>query len=59
MSHTPDRSAGVSPASSAQAASRAEWRSRGYLPHFDAPNVVQHVVFRLADSLPAEAAERI
>jgi REP element-mobilizing transposase RayT len=30
------------------------WRSRGYLPHLDAPNVVQHIVFRLTDSLPAE-----
>jgi putative DNA methylase len=29
------------------------WRSRGYLPHLDAPVVAQHVVFRLADSLPA------
>lgn len=28
------------------------WRSRGYLPHLDAPNLVQHIVFRLADSLP-------
>jgi putative transposase len=28
------------------------WHSRGYLPHFDAPEVVQTVVFRLADSLP-------
>jgi REP element-mobilizing transposase RayT len=28
------------------------WRSRGYLPHRDSPNLVQHVVFRLADSLP-------
>jgi len=29
------------------------WRSRGYLPHLDAPNVPQMVTFRLADSLPA------
>jgi putative transposase len=36
----------------------AGWRSRGYLPHFDSPEVVQHVVFRLADALPpAIAAE--
>jgi putative transposase len=28
------------------------WHSRGYLPHFDAPEVVQTVVFRLTDSLP-------
>jgi len=29
------------------------WRSRGYIPHFDRPNLVQHVTFHLADSLPA------
>ncbi len=28
------------------------WHSRGYLPHFDAAGVVQHVTFHLADSLP-------
>jgi putative DNA methylase len=35
------------------------WRSRGYLPHLDAPDVVQHVVFRLADSLPARLHDNI
>jgi REP element-mobilizing transposase RayT len=35
------------------------WTSRGYLPHFDAPNTIQAVTFRLADSLPVEAFERI
>jgi REP element-mobilizing transposase RayT len=29
------------------------WRSRGYLPHLDFRGTVQHVVFSLADSLPA------
>jgi len=33
---------------------RVGWRSRGYVPHLDAPDLVQHVVFRLADSLPAK-----
>jgi REP element-mobilizing transposase RayT len=33
-------------------ANHAGWRSRGYLPHIDVPDIVQHVVFRLADSLP-------
>ncbi|MFO7697230.1 MAG: transposase [Anaerolineae bacterium] len=28
------------------------WHSRGYLPHFDSPNVIQSITFRLADSLP-------
>lgn len=29
------------------------WHSRGYLPHLDAPTMLQSVTFRLADSLPA------
>ncbi len=28
------------------------WHSRGYLPHFESSNVIQHVTFHLADSLP-------
>ena len=28
------------------------WHSRGYLPHFEAGEVAQHIIFRLADSLP-------
>ena len=28
------------------------WRSRGYLPHFDALGMCQHVVFGLADAIP-------
>ena len=28
------------------------WYSRGYLPHWDQPGVVQAVTFHLADSLP-------
>ena len=28
------------------------WYSRGYAPHFDSPERVQHVVFRTGDSLP-------
>jgi REP-associated tyrosine transposase len=35
------------------------WHSRGYLPHFDSQDVVQFVTFRLADSLPKEAATRV
>jgi len=35
------------------------WHSRGYLPHFDSPETVQFVTFRLADSLPVEAIARI
>ena len=28
------------------------WHSRGYLPHFDSPDTLQFITFRLADSLP-------
>ena len=28
------------------------WHSRGYLPHFDSPETVQFITFRLSDSLP-------
>jgi putative transposase len=28
------------------------WHARGYLPHFDSPETLQHVVFRTRDSLP-------
>jgi len=29
------------------------WHGRGYLPHFDSPERIQHVVFRTFGSLPA------
>ena len=32
----------------------AGWRSRGYLPHFDSPELVQMITFRLDDSVPQE-----
>jgi len=52
--------AGVPPAQTSETkAGHAGWRSRGYLPHLDAPDLVQHVVFRLADSLPAHIREEI
>ena len=35
------------------------WYSRGYLPHVDAPGVLQCLTFRLADSLPSEVRQRI
>ena len=35
------------------------WHSRGYLPHFDSNDVVQHVTFHLADSLPRQTIERL
>ncbi len=33
------------------------WHSRGYLPHFDSPEAIQFVTFRLADSLPRVVVE--
>jgi putative DNA methylase len=48
------RAAGVAPASNTRSIeTQVRWYSRGYLPHLDSPDLVQHVVFRLADSLPA------
>ncbi len=35
------------------------WRSRGYLPHFDHPGLLQGITFRLWDSLPAHLAESL
>lgn len=33
------------------------WRSRGYLPHFDSPELIQMLTFRLADSIPQHKIE--
>ncbi len=35
------------------------WHSRGYLPHFEGAETVQHVTFHLADSLPNEVLGRL
>jgi REP element-mobilizing transposase RayT len=35
------------------------WHSRGYLPHFDSPDKIQHVTVHMADSLPKSAIARI
>lgn len=35
------------------------WHSRGYLPHFESADVIQHVTFHLADSLPKAALSRL
>ncbi len=34
------------------------WLSRGYVPHFDSSDVVQHVTYHLADSLPVTVLAR-
>ena len=50
------RASGVDP--SLPLALRAEWHSRGRLPHWEASEVPQSITFRLADSLPRAAVER-
>lgn len=30
------------------------WHTRGYLPHFDKPGLVQMITYRLADAMPAQ-----
>lgn len=35
------------------------WKSRGYLPHFESPEKIQHVTFHLGDSLPREVVKRL
>jgi len=35
------------------------WHGRGYLPHFDSPETIQFVTFRLADSLPRDRIEAL
>ena len=35
------------------------WHSRGYLLHFDSPETIQFVTFRLADSLPRAVTESL
>ena len=36
-----------------------QWFSRGYLPHFDQPNLLQTITFRLADALPQTVLEEM
>jgi REP element-mobilizing transposase RayT len=35
------------------------WHGRGYLPHFDSPETVQFLTFRLADSMPHARIEAL
>lgn len=35
------------------------WRSRGYLPHLEAPNAIQAITFRLNDALPHAVVDRL
>ncbi len=51
-------SAGVPPARSAGTPD-SKWHSRGYLPHFDQPGLVQMITFRLADALPSSVLSQV
>jgi putative DNA methylase len=51
--------AGRMPALPGEKMNHKNWYSRGYLPHFDAPGLIQGVTFRLYDSLPAKVVEAI
>jgi putative transposase len=35
------------------------WYSRGYLPHFDAGQILQFITFRLADALPQDKLDQL
>ena len=35
------------------------WYSRGYLPHFDSPETIQFITFRLAETLPKAVAQAL
>lgn len=41
------------PAPDEEAVGFRGWHSRGYLPHFDAPGLIQFITFRLDDAMPA------
>ena len=49
----------LSPTASAEPRVPRGWHSRGYLPHFDSNEVIQHVTFHLADSLPKEVVAQL
>lgn len=38
---------------------KSDWSSRGYLPDYDPPGGRQHIIFRLADSLPSRVMDGI
>jgi REP element-mobilizing transposase RayT len=42
---------------SASSSSSRPWYSRGYLPHFDQPNLVQSITFRLHDAVPDDVIQ--
>lgn len=61
MIEIPPRFAGRAPVSLSLGARASRphksWHSRGYLPHFDQPGLLQSVTFRLADAVPTTVIE--
>ena len=46
-----------SPKNNALPDNQPQWYSRGYLPHFDMPELTQTLTFRLSDSMPQTVLE--
>jgi len=55
--HRPSLGAPASLPASPSSTSTSPWRSRGYLPHFDQPHLVQTLSFRLYDAVPEHVIE--
>jgi hypothetical protein len=36
----------------------ADWHSRGYIPHFDNPKLIQNITFRLEDAVPGSVIKQ-
>lgn len=50
---------GSGPSTTGPDAHQPVWWDRGYLPHVESPHLLQHVTFRLADSLPWAVATQM
>ncbi|MDY6877083.1 MAG: transposase [Chloroflexota bacterium] len=55
MTPTPDGTQ----SSRLQTGTHKGWYSRGYLPHFDHPGLIQGITFRLWDALPSHVVESL
>ena len=51
--------AGILPGPGDPGLEQGGWHSRHYLPHYDQPDLLQSITFRLADSLPEWALARL
>jgi len=53
------RLAACAPAPGGKMIKHKGWHSRGYLPHFDSPGIIQSITYRLWDALPADVVESL